>query len=280
MILTLYIIAAILGLFSQKIKINLLAFSISFISATLVLLASNDIFLTYIIGKISFISLIKEQLIILICIFFTANSLGLYSFKILRISRLEKRLKYSDYIANREIQITLDRINEDLKKYRHLLGDKFFLSVYFVYGRFFKKIVRVGYSGEIPKNASDWDGVIKKIKNTSTGRCLKSKKVEIIDFKNLDENSRFDGLPPTLEKWSREFLAFRIIVPMVETYMLFRWELNATKIIYAINSLDQKNHFVDWKNLTNEQETQLKKILHILKLEKSKISNLYEYFNI
>jgi len=173
----------------------------------------------------------------------------------------------------------LDDVFEELKKYPEIFGKDYFISLFYVKGTFFKKLHRVCHSGEVPTIPSTWPGYITKLKHSSTGRAVKNKQIEIINFQDYDERCSLSALPHDLETWSKEQLSFRISIPFTRKFILPFYKNKETEKVYFVICINCKNRDIDYDNLSNDQKVKLERIFSILKSNCKIFEKYYGYYN-
>ncbi len=220
---------------------------------------------------------LTDIIIIAAVILYSAGtSISFLIFKVLRIRKMERHISYANEFINEEIQHLLDDIRKEFLDKKKYYGNDLFVSLFFVKRVFFEKliwkIVRIGHSG-MPGilSGSNWDGIIKDYRNSSTGKTVILQAGNTINFSEIDE-SEYKGLPENILNWSKDNIVYRINIPIKKCEADFK-----VVFVISINCIDKS---FNWAELSyNEKKIQLKHAHNIITKYKKNLAGLYNFFN-
>lgn len=206
----------------------------------------------------------------------SGTSISFLIFKVLRIKKMEHHISYANEFINEKIQYLLDDIRKEFLGYKKYYGEDLFVSLYFVKRTFFDKviyrIVRIGHSG-MPGILSEpnWNGIINRYKNTSTGKTVLLQTANVINFSEIDD-SEYNGLPGNILNWSKQNIIYRINIPIKKNEKDSR-----VVLVLSINCID-KNFSWD-KTSYSERKIQMTYAHKIIKNYKKSLAGLYNFLN-
>lgn len=264
-----YGLALILGFVCQKIKkITLI---VLFIAYLLSICISNDVLLS---SMADYTKLDKTVIIIICVLFYGSSTFSSTAIKSSMMKRMRSRVNYADYMMKIKVQEILTNFKKEIGilSFHNLESSDFFVSLFFVKGVIFKKLIRVGYADNLPKIITDWNGIIWRPKGTITGRVLYDDKISIVeDFDIVD----LSGLPKDIQRWTKDYLRLRITIPIRKDYRILFRKREMTKFILCINSY--KNFWED----KNERviRAHMGEMVNIIVSYIESITGLYEYYS-
>lgn len=266
--------ALVAGLMIQKLN---RFYFVSFLGTLLAFILPALVCNTAIMNSIKAFTGLREMTITLAVILYCAGtSLSFLIFKILRIRKMEKHISYANEFINEEIQNLLDDIRKEFLAKKKYYGDDLFVSLFFVKriicDNFIWKIARIGHSG-MPGilSGSNWNGIIKDYRNTSTGKTAILQAGNTINFAEIDD-SEYKGLPENILNWSKQNIIYRINIPIKKSEA-------DSKVVFviSINCIDKN---FDWAKLSyNEKKIQLQHAYNIISKYKKNLAGLYNFFN-
>jgi len=262
-------LAVILGFLCQKAK--KISFAVLFVSYIISIVISNDA----LISLLSDYTGIDRYMIILIgVLFYGSSTFSSSAIKSRTIKKYNQRVEYADYMMKMNVQNILNSFRDDIERCSsfNLKSNDLMVTLFFVKGNFIKKLIRVGFSDNLPKILSDWDGVITKLNRTITGRTVIDGNIQVVEnFKN----ACIDGLPKDIQRWTKGHLKLRISIPIKKDIKVGFAKKETVKFVICLSS--QKNFLLN-KN-ENQIHFAIDTITNILHKYLDSIDGLYEYYS-